>query len=80
MCSHTRDAGLKLGHLDDPDRWGCVMLRRSDWCRFWRWLPVGGGHKALGDTQQARRVLLEMTAPANQPKVLRRRGVAPAPT
>jgi DNA polymerase III epsilon subunit-like protein len=69
----TRAAGLKLGHLADADRWGCVMLRRSDWCRSWRWLPLGGGHRALGDTQAARQVLLQMTAPLGLPKARRQR-------
>lgn len=60
----TTRAGLPLGHLADDDRWGCVMLRRSDWTRARRWLPLGAGHRALGDTRAAREVLLGMTAPA----------------
>ncbi len=57
-------AGVRLAHLAEPDRWGCIMLARTDWTRAGRWLPLGGGHRALGDTQEARRRLLEMTAPA----------------
>lgn len=63
IAEDTARAGLKLGPLAKPDRWGCVMLRRSDWTRYWRWLPLGGGHRALGDAQAARDVLLQMTAP-----------------
>jgi DNA polymerase III epsilon subunit-like protein len=59
----TTRAGISLGHLADDDRWGRVMLRRSDWTRARRWLPLGGGHRALGDTRAAREVLLAMTAP-----------------
>ncbi len=64
VTADTERAGLKLRHLADPDRWGCIMIRRSDWTRCARWLPLGGGHRALGDTQEARKRLLEMTAPA----------------
>jgi DNA polymerase III epsilon subunit-like protein len=66
--SDTAAAGLKLGHLADRDRWGCVMLRRSDWCHTQWWLPLDGGHRALGDTQAAREVLLSMTAPLGATK------------
>jgi hypothetical protein len=68
----TARAGLGLDHLADDARWGCVMLRRSDWTRSWRWLPLGGGHRALGDTQAAREVLLAMTAPLGVAKAGRR--------
>lgn len=65
IAEDTARAGLKLGPLAKPGRWGCVMLRRSDWTRSWRWLPLGGGHRALGDAQAARDVLLQMTAPVS---------------
>jgi DNA polymerase III epsilon subunit-like protein len=55
--------GLDLDHLAEIGRWGCVMNRRSDWARTGRWLPLGGGHRALGDALAARDVLLGMTAP-----------------
>ncbi|MGI5186486.1 3'-5' exonuclease [Dactylosporangium sp. CA-152071] len=72
IAADTRDAGLTLGHLAKPGRWGCVMLARTDWARAYRWLPLGAGHRALGDAQAARQVLLEMTAPAHQPAPTRR--------
>lgn len=72
ITDDTRRAGLDLAHLADPDRWGCVMLARSDWTRSRWWLPLGAGHRALGDARAARDVLLGMTAPANQHQSRRR--------
>ena len=51
VLSDTKRAGRKPGHLADGDRWACVMQARSDWERSRRWLPLGGGHRALGDCQ-----------------------------
>src|SRR4030095_4599713 len=69
IAADTARVGLDLGHLGDDGRWACVMNRRSDWARAWRWLPLGGGHRALGDSQTAREVLLEM---AEAPSGVRR--------
>ncbi|MFH8492174.1 hypothetical protein [Streptomyces longisporoflavus] len=33
----------------------------ASWLGSHRWLPLGGGHRALGDTVAARAVLLEMS-------------------
>jgi len=63
IAADTARHGLGLGHLGEDGRWACVMNRRSEWARAWRWLPLGGGHRALGDAQVARRVLREMTRP-----------------
>jgi DNA polymerase III epsilon subunit-like protein len=63
VAQTTARHGLDLGHLAEVGRWGCVMNRRSDWERIGRWLPLGGGHRALGDARAARDVLLGMTAP-----------------
>jgi DNA polymerase III epsilon subunit-like protein len=73
IAEDTERAGLKLGPLAKPERWGCVMLRRSDWTRSRWWLPLGGGHRALGDAHAARDVLLEMTAPLGLRATGRRR-------
>lgn len=54
--------GVDGGELVRASRWGCVMDRRSDHERRWRWMPLGGGHRALGDALRARAVLLGMTA------------------
>ena len=37
-----------------------------------RWLPLGGGHRALGDCQTAYQLLC-MTTPARQPQTARAR-------
>lgn len=52
--------GLDPAHLAGGDTWGCVMNRRSDWARMWRWLPLAGEHRALGDTHVTRDVLHSM--------------------
>ncbi|MEV0732359.1 3'-5' exonuclease [Polymorphospora sp. NPDC050346] len=66
VLADTAAAGRRPGHLAEPDRWGCVMLARSDWERTSRWQRLGAGHRALGDAQAARQVLLSMTAPAHR--------------
>ncbi|MEV0650015.1 3'-5' exonuclease [Phytomonospora sp. NPDC050363] len=57
----THHAGLKPLHLDDDARWSCAMQARSDHARSWRWMPLGGGHRALGDAKACRDVLLHLT-------------------
>nr|MDT0660800.1 3'-5' exonuclease [Micromonospora sp. DSM 115978] len=73
VAADTARAGLKLGPLAADDRWGCVMVRRSDWERVRWWLPLGGGHRACGDALAARDVLLQMTAPGGVAARRRRR-------
>lgn len=63
VVTHSRQAGADPAHLAAADTWGCVMNRRSDWARMWRWMPLGGGHRALDDTQVTLDVLRTMTAP-----------------
>ncbi len=78
VLSDTERAGRKAGHLADHDRWACVMQARSDWEGSPRWLPLGGGHRALGDCQAARQVLLDMSqTPQQRPARQRRRRAAP---
>jgi DNA polymerase III epsilon subunit-like protein len=60
IAADTARHGLRTGHLGEEGRWACVMDRRSEWARAWRWLPLGGGHRALGDAKVAREVLREM--------------------
>ncbi|WP_053065445.1 3'-5' exonuclease [Micromonospora sp. RV43] len=72
VVRHARRDGLDPAHLAAPDTWSCLMGRRSDWLLRRRWLPLGGGHRALGDCQTAFELLCAMTAPAHQPKALRR--------
>ncbi len=59
-----RAAQLPAGPLGVfKDRWGCLMVNYTAWMRLWRWPALGGGHRALGDTQAALTVLREMTSP-----------------
>ncbi|GLX06584.1 3'-5' exonuclease [Microbispora sp. NBRC 16548] len=61
-----RVAGLDVRDLPGPDRWDCLMRARSTWARIGRWLPLGGGHRALGDALDARRVLQAIGAPTER--------------
>ncbi len=72
LARHARRDGLDPRHLADEHRWSCLMNRRSDWLMRHRWLPLGGGHRARGDCEVAAELLAAMTAPAFQPKALRR--------
>jgi Exonuclease len=73
IARHAYRDGLELGHLGDDGRWACLMGRRSAWELRYRWLPLGGGHRARGDCQTAWELLCAMTAPARQPKAVTRR-------
>jgi Exonuclease len=63
VLAHARALGLDPGRLAEPTTWGCIMVNYTSWLRVWRWPRLGGGHRALGDTQTARERLLEMTIP-----------------
>lgn len=70
---HSRRDGLKLQHLGDGGRWACLMGRRSAWELRYRRLPLGGGHRALGDCRTAYDLLCAMASgPARQPRAARR--------
>jgi DNA polymerase III epsilon subunit-like protein len=56
-------AGIRHTRLAKLEHWADIMLPRSDHAHSTRWLPNGGGHRALGDVQQTRQHLLRMTAP-----------------
>lgn len=71
IARHAGRDGLDTGHLDDIGTWSCLMGRRSDWQLVRRWLPLGGGHRALGDCQTAYELLCTMTAPSRAPKARR---------
>jgi hypothetical protein len=58
-------AGLEAAQLPAPDRWGCLMEAQSTWLRIGRWLPLGGGHRARGDAEDARQVLQQLAAPVD---------------
>jgi hypothetical protein len=72
IVRHARRDCLDPVHLADGRRWSCLMARRTDWLMRHRWLPLGGGHRARGDCEAAFELLASMTAPARQPKGMRR--------
>ncbi|MGV9679123.1 3'-5' exonuclease [Nocardia sp. NPDC003482] len=55
--------GITRTRLTDRALWDDVMVPRSDHTHTHRWLPNGGGHRALADTLTTRQHLLRMTAP-----------------
>ena len=57
-------AGLPAAQLPPFSRWGCLMEAQSVWLRIGRWLRLGGCHRACGDAEAARQVLLRLAAPA----------------
>jgi DNA polymerase III epsilon subunit-like protein len=59
-----RHAGLDPAALPTADRWDCLMQARATWARVGYWVPLGGGHRALGDTRTARTVLQAIATPA----------------
>ncbi|WP_415677718.1 exonuclease domain-containing protein [Tsukamurella hominis] len=51
--------------LTDYERWDCAMVERSTWLGLrWRYRRLGGTHRALGDVQATRALLLDMAGPA----------------
>jgi hypothetical protein len=61
---------LAPGHLGRAATWDCVMEARSTWEGVREWLPLAGGHRALGDALAALDVLRQLAAAPSwaQPK------------
>ncbi|WP_125778274.1 3'-5' exonuclease [Antribacter gilvus] len=59
---HAKRDGLRLGELARAERWDCLMEWYTDWLGEDRWVPLGGGHRALGDCRAARKILQKMTS------------------
>ncbi len=72
VVRHAHRDNLDPSHLAEPDRWSCLMGRRSDWLMRRRWLPLGGGHRARSDCEVAFELLAAMTAPARIPRTVRK--------
>ncbi|MEK8175022.1 3'-5' exonuclease [Streptomyces sp. M19] len=73
-------AGKKPMHLEPSGGWYCLMEAYADWLGSHRWLRLGGSHRAAGDCESARRVLIEMSrgwAPPSLPA--RPRPAIPSP-
>jgi hypothetical protein len=56
-------AGLPAGQLPPWGQWWCLMEALRIWRRVGRWSRLGGGHRALGDAEAARQVLMRLAAP-----------------
>ncbi|MEU2380340.1 3'-5' exonuclease [Streptomyces misionensis] len=54
-------AGKKPMHLEPRDNWYCLMNAYAEWLGSRRWLRLGGGHRAAGDCEAARQVLIEIS-------------------
>ncbi|MFI8888245.1 3'-5' exonuclease [Streptomyces sp. NPDC053813] len=54
-------AGKKPMHLEPWNGWYCLMEAYADWLGSRRWLRLGGSHRAAGDCESARQVLIEMS-------------------
>lgn len=63
-ATHAR-ADLDTAQLPRFSRWDCLMEAQSVWLRIGRWLRLGGGHRARGDAEAARQVLLRLAAPTD---------------
>ncbi|MCS0606014.1 3'-5' exonuclease [Streptomyces sp. LP11] len=53
--------GKRPMHLEPWSNWYCLMEAYAAWVGSHRWLRLGGGHRAAGDCEAARRVLIEMS-------------------
>ncbi|MFJ1837802.1 exonuclease domain-containing protein [Streptomyces sp. NPDC088175] len=62
VTNDARRVGKWPMHLAEPANWFCLMESYATWLGSGRWLALGGGHRALGDAQAARDVLVEMAA------------------
>ncbi|MFJ9153380.1 3'-5' exonuclease [Streptomyces sp. NPDC102270] len=61
VLGDVRRAGKKPMHLEPEDSWFCLMEAYKDWVGSFRWLRLGGRHRALGDCESARKVLIGMS-------------------
>jgi hypothetical protein len=64
-------AGLPAGQLPPRRQWWCLMEALSTWHRVGYWYPLGGRHRAPGDAEAARQVLLRLAAPADSYRAAR---------
>ncbi|MFG2844246.1 3'-5' exonuclease [Kitasatospora sp. NPDC048296] len=60
IAGHTRAVGRRPGRLADKESWWCLMNARSVW-EVHRAYKLYGNHRALGDAQAARDVLLSIS-------------------
>ncbi|MDI5903691.1 MULTISPECIES: hypothetical protein [Streptomyces] len=60
-CSWRGGFPARPMYLEAEDSWFCLMEAYKDWVGSFRWLRLGGRHRALGDCESARRVLIRMS-------------------
>ncbi|MFF5393180.1 3'-5' exonuclease [Streptomyces sp. NPDC013012] len=61
VLGDIKRAGKRPMHLEPESSWHCLMQMRTDWLGAYRWPKLGGSHRALGDCESARQVLIEMS-------------------
>ncbi|MEU6965135.1 3'-5' exonuclease [Streptomyces chrestomyceticus] len=61
ILGDIRRADKKPLHLEPEDNWYCLMQAYADWLGSHRWLRLGGSHRALGDCQSARDMLVTLS-------------------
>lgn len=61
VLGDVKRAGKKPLHLEPKDSWYCLMEAYRRWVGAFRWLRLGGRHRALGDCESARQVLIMMS-------------------
>ncbi|MEU5163389.1 3'-5' exonuclease [Streptomyces sp. NPDC020875] len=60
VVGDTERVGKKPDHLGGAS-WYCLMKAYASWLGSGPWIRLGGRHRALGDAQAAREVLIEMS-------------------
>ncbi|MFI6658057.1 exonuclease domain-containing protein [Streptomyces sp. NPDC050523] len=60
--SDCQRVGADPQHLSSRGSWGCIMRKRSAWEGMRDFLPLNGGHRALGDTCAALDVLRSLAS------------------
>ncbi|MFE1841699.1 3'-5' exonuclease [Streptomyces sviceus] len=79
VLGDVRRAGKKPMHLEPEDSWLCLMEAYKDWAGSFRWLRLGGRHRALGDCESARKVLIRMSQGPPRSRRPRPRPATPSP-
>ncbi|MFF7074531.1 3'-5' exonuclease [Streptomyces pseudovenezuelae] len=61
VLGDVRRVGKKPMHLELEESWYCLMEAYKDWVGSFRWLRLGDRHRALGNCESARKVLIRMS-------------------
>ncbi|MDF3319848.1 3'-5' exonuclease [Rhodococcus sp. C3V] len=60
ILDDSRRHDVPAEHLADASRWDCIMKRRAEAEGVNRYTRLGAAHRARGDAEAARRILLEL--------------------